>query len=523
MKAARPRTALREQAREIQKEERQLLLSPDLAAAELSRRRLSFFVKEMWSIIVEDELVWNWHLDVLCDEIQQAYERVIGIMVPDPNNPKRKIRKRLPKDKDVIINIPPGTSKSTIATIMAPAWSWTRDPSLRHITASYSMSLSTEHAMASRNIIRSDKYRTYFPEVEIRSDQDNKTNYRTTKNGQRYVTSIGGTVTGVHAHIITIDDPLNPKQAASIDQVNNANAWFDSTIPMRKVDKAVTVTILIMQRLATNDPTGHLLEKKKNSIHHVRLPATDSINVSPLQYRQYYTKGYLDLVRLGPKAVSEARLDLGSAGFAGQMDQMPAPAGGLIWKKWFKEIPDHLFPAKHLMSKYGKDWDLAYTDKDENAASAFIAAGKIGHNIYIDDVQWEWYEFPKLIGWMKKIGGPHYIEAKASGKSAKQSLTKMGIVAIEVEVAGGDKVARANMATPPAEAGMVFIRKSIADKLYNDSKQGILLFPKSPWKDVADVLAQAIQRLHGNGKIVVSNDDTSTLDNEDLEWIESDL
>lgn len=113
---------------------------------------------------------------------------------------------------------------------------------------------------------------------------------------------------------------------------------------------------------------------------------------------------------------------------------------------------------------------------------------------------------------MKHRKAPHYIEAKASGKSAKQSLTRGGVVAIEVKVVGGkDKIARAKMATPPAEAGMVYIKKSLADKLYNDERQGILNFPKNSHKDLADALAQCMQRLFTGG-IVVGSPSDSILD-----------
>ncbi|MFA6060062.1 MAG: hypothetical protein WC756_17800, partial [Taibaiella sp.] len=211
-------------------------------------------------------------------------------------------------------------------------------------------------------------------------------------------------------------------------------------------------------------------------------------------------------------------------GFAGQYDQTPVPAGGLIWKQWFKVIPDEHFPARRLMSDYGTDWDLAYTSDEENAATAFITGGKISSRYYIDDLGWEWFEFPEMIRWMKTKPAPHYIEAKASGKSAKQTLLKQKIVAIEVKVDGGnDKIARAKMASPVAEAGMVYIRKSLVDKFYNDSKQGILLFPKSQWKDLADTLAQFLYRIHGNSKIIVANDHepgSDFYDDEDLAWIE---
>src|ERR1044072_6256078 len=90
--------------------------------AELCKRNFSFFVKEFWEVIIQDELVWNWHMDVLCNEIQAVYERVIGEMKPVMKDGKQLIdngkpvfqRVRLPKLYDLIINIPPGTTKSTI-------------------------------------------------------------------------------------------------------------------------------------------------------------------------------------------------------------------------------------------------------------------------------------------------------------------------------------------------------------------------------------------------------------------------
>lgn len=469
-----------------------ILLDANLAAGEYTRRKLSRFVKEFWDIIINDPLEWSPHMDVLCDEIQTVYERVFL---------------RQEKVHDLIINIPPGTSKSTIVTIMAPVWSWTHHDWIRHITGSYSDSLSTEHSVKARDIIRSDKFRSFYPRVQIKKDEDNKTNYRTTNNGQRFTTSVGGTVTGVHGHIITIDDPLNPLEAASVADLKTANDFFDMTLSTRMVNKLTTVTILLMQRLATNDPSGHLLEQDKTGYRHICLPATLSKHVKPKEYRSIYVDGMLDPVRLGPKAMAKLKIKLGSYGYSGQMDQVPVPEGGHVWQKWFIEIPDDQMPLPKWGSSYGTDWDLAYTNEEENAASAYVTSFMYKNKIYIDQLDWQWLEFPELIKWMKMQIAPHYIEAKASGKSAKQTLSGQGIIAVEVEVKGGkDKVARARSATPTAEAGMVCIRKSLADRLYNDSKQGILFFPKGQFKDVADALAQCITRHKTTGVRVLSNE-----------------
>ena len=454
--------------------------------SELCRRDFFTFVKEFWHAVIPEPPVWNWHIEYLCGRLQEYGMRVV---------------RREPKLSDLIINIPPGTSKSTIATVMFPAWLWTVDASIRALTGSYSASLSTDHSLKSRDIIRSDKYGEYFPEIEIKRDQDNKTHYKNIKGGERYATSVGGTVTGFHAHIIIIDDPLNPKEAASEADRLSANNWMDVTLSTRKVDKSITPTILIMQRLHQKDCTGNWLDKEGKEVEHICLPGELSKDVKPVELRERYADGLLDSVRLTHRDLARLRNDLGSYGSAGQIMQVPSPDDGGIWQKWFIPVPDSEFPSS--LDKRGTDWDLAYTEKETNSASAYVTAGLHNKCMYIDDLGWIWAEFPKLIAYMKEKPAPHYIEAKAAGKSAKQTLKSMGITAVEVDVKGGDKVGRANNAAPFAEAGQVYIRQSLINKLYHDSKQGILMFPNGEHDDLQDALVQSINRLLNRRKMFV--------------------
>lgn len=460
---------------------------------ELCRKNFYTFVQEFWSVIIAEDPVWNWHIEYLCDELQKYVERVAQVKDKDGNI----IKRREAKLSDLLINIPPGTTKSTICTVMLPAWAWTVDPTLRILTASYSQSLSTDHALKSRDIIRSDKYRLYFQDLTIKTDQDNKTHYKNEHTGERYATSVGGTITGFHAHIIIVDDPLNAKEEASQAALETANTFMDTTLSTRKVDKAVTPTILVMQRLNENDPSGNWLSKKGKKLQHIKLPATDKGEIKPEHLKLHYVDGKLDAVRMTDEVLADLRLDLGEYGYSGQMQQDPAPEDGGIWQKWFIPVEDNVFPDPEDMTGYGSDWDTALTEKEINAASANVVSGKIGTDMYIDDFNYVYKEFPDLIAWMRTQPEPHYIEAKASGKSAKQTLVKNGITAIEVGVTGGDKVARTRMATPYVQAGRVYCRKSILDKLYNDSEQGILKFPRSKKLDVNDALVQAIQRQLG--------------------------
>lgn len=459
-------------------------------AAELCRRKLSFFVKEFWDTVVPNDLIWAPHMDIICDEVQMVYERVF---------------RREKKLHDLVINVPPGTSKTKIASVFATAWAFANMPEIKSFVGSYSDTAAQGIADDIKLCMNSERYKRYFPHVEVRKDKNAPSNFRTTANGEFYAFTVGGTLTSKHADILSIDDPTDPRRSVSKAHLTSAIFFFDKTLPTRKVDKEVTPTVLIMQRLSTQDPTGYLLEKRKDEIRHVCLPAELSDNVSPAEYKSIYVNGLLDPKRLPAHILAGFKRDLGEDGYAGQFQQRPVKEGGLIWKKFFREIDDDIFPKLSDMTQVGTDWDLAYTKEEENAASAYFTAGKIDGHGYIYDFDFAKLEFPELIRYMKLRRGPHFIEAKGPGKSSKQTLARNGIPAIEIKVDGGsDKVARAKLASIYPASGLVFIKKSLADKLYNDSRQGILNFPKNPEKDVADALAQCLLRLFKGSRISAS-------------------
>ena len=82
---------------------------------------LEHFTREFWSTIIDNELIWSTHMTVMCDEIQDLYNRVFD---------------RKPKINDLIINVPPGTSKTTICSIMATCWAFANMPSIRILLVS---------------------------------------------------------------------------------------------------------------------------------------------------------------------------------------------------------------------------------------------------------------------------------------------------------------------------------------------------------------------------------------------------
>lgn len=423
----------------------------DAVEREACEDSLFEFIKSFWGTIIKEEPIYNWHIEYLCGELEKLAHYIVN---------------RLPKPYDLIINIPPGTTKSTICTVMFPAWLWIKDPTIRIISNSYSSDLSIEHAGKSRDVIWSDKYRRLFDEVQIRKDKSAVSRYENTKGGARYSTSTGGTITGKHAHVIINDDPLNPTQASSEADRKSANE-HTKTLSSRKVDKKNTPTITIMQRLHESDVTGYLLSKKAEDIRHICLPAELSKKVKPTELKDRYVDGLLDPVRLDREVLKEAKKDLGSYGYANQFDQNSAPPEGGILKT-------HWFPLVDWKDEYNRlAWntaiDSAYTENLDNDESGMLQfAITTSNEVLIRYAEEVWLEFPELVKYTQTFSHTHgytsksmiYVEPKASGKSLVQAVKRSTTINIKDDVSPfKDKVARATDISPIAESGRIKLIK----------------------------------------------------------------
>lgn len=471
-----------------------LTITREQIEAELCRRSFYHFFRTFWPTIESVELVENWHLEYLCNELQQVLETW----------------ERGEAQQDLVINQPPGTSKSTIVTQLFPAWCWVRNPQMRIINASYSGALSIAHAVKTRDCLRSELFQRLFPgRVLFKGDQDGKTDYRNTAGGQRMATSTAGTVTGIHADLILIDDPLSPRQATSETERAGVHDFLSATLASRKVDKERTVTITVMQRLHEDDPVGRALRIRADRVRHICLPGELTPDVFPVELRDRYVEGLFDPQRLSRSALARLRTDLGSAGYAGQILQRPAPAEGeLLKKEWLGAMDWVAF--QQMMAGRSVTWDIdadtAYTAKATNDPTALLASALVGNTLYIREVVEGWWEFPQLIQELPAFARRNgytsasriYIEPKAAGKSVVQTLradTRLNV--IEAPAPTDDKVTRVNAIAPFVEARRVVL-------LYNEPGRSqawqepflaqLAGFPHALHDDQSDCLVQAVAR-----------------------------
>lgn len=458
--------------------------------ADQCKRSFFYFVQTFWDVVIKEEPSYNWHIPFLCDELQRLSVSIVA---------------REPKPYDLIVNIPPGTTKSTIVTIMFPAWLWTQDATLRIITNSYSGGLSIEHATKSKDIIQSDKFRALFPHIEIRKDKSGKQNYENTETGYRYATSTGSTITGFHAHVIINDDPINPKQAESEPLRMQANE-HTKTLSSRKVDKANTPMITIMQRLHKEDVTGYLLSKKGESIRHICLPAEDCEDVKPAELRKHYVDGLLDPKRLNKRVLQEALVDLGSRGYAGQYGQTPSAAGGnYVKREWFRTIPYSDFEAMHYNEPMHFYLDTAYnkrSGKTDNDPSGILAACRIKNTIYLFDAQKVWKEMPDLLKFLPEYIKAHHgdkesilhVEPKANGLSVIQMIREYSSMNVkETPTPTDSKEVRLRAVSARIECGRVCLVEGAWNEDFLDEVCG---FPTMPHDEYVDILGYAINDLY---------------------------
>ncbi len=457
------------------------------------------FVKEFWDVVVPEDPVWNWHIEFLCNEMQKMAERVF-------------VGKK--KTHDLIVNISPGTTKSTIFSVMFCPWAWTNMESIRVICGSYAYNLAMDLSRKSRDVVKSAKYQSAFPKIVIRDDQNTKGYWANTLGGMRYAVGIGGSVTGMHGHFQIVDDPIDPQQAVSEPEIKTANNWMNETLPSRKVDKEVCPLVLIQQRLHQNDPTGNRLAKgiKAGKVRHICLPAdmSEGYDVKPRYLRRRYEHGLMDPVRLSREVLKEERARLGEYGYAGQYGQSPVPLGGGMFKVTRLSVDKYRGKFKQLV----RFWDKAATRGGGAYTVGVLMGEDIESRFWVLDVcrgQWDSSEREKIIkkvaigdGRIVRIGLEQ--EPGSGGKESAENTVKMlagyRVKAYPVGQSEGNKELRADPFSTQVNSANVYIYEDntrigylISGTWLANYVDEMRYFPASTYKDQIDASSGAFNML----------------------------
>ena len=461
---------------------------------EVCKKSFYRFVQEFWHIVVPQKPVWNWHLCYIAQKIQELFVEV------EANRPK---------PYDIILNLPPSSSKSTLCSILFPAWCWCRFPEARLITASFSSDLAEDFSRKSKMVMQSDLFKRCFGEFKFYPERAG--HYMNQFGGSRHAFSTQVSPTGRHAHMIIIDDPIDPNDLDRQNQLYAVNHWLSRVVRTRTVDARVTPLFLVMQRLAMDDPTGDWLAKAKLNpdsakIFHIKLPASieKGQEVKPPGLKRYYKEGLFDPVRLSYDVLANKKAWMSVSDYSAQYDQEPLPQEGQLFKVQNLQ-PKPADPLDPFISKV-RYWDKAGTASKDACFTVGALMGRTakGH-FYIRDIvrgQWGPADREEIIAHTAAVDGPKVIigieQEPGSAGIDSVNLTISNLAGFHVipDKASVHKLVRAEAWAIQVEHSNVFLLEG--GKWIPNFIAEVRDFPAGPTKDQVDAVGGAFRLLTGN-------------------------
>lgn len=458
------------------------------------------FTRIWFELIQGDRLLVNWHHRLMASKIDDL---LAGRLVP----------------RNLIINIPPGGTKTEFFSIHFPAYvnalvQEKRLKRFRNLNISFADTLVKRNSRRTRDIIASREYQEFWPcsfgvnqaeEWEIKDERGRSIGQTVSRSSNGQITGGRGGYYGPEfSGMVMLDDYNKPVDMLSESRRKSANTLLVNTIRSRRGDKSKehpTPFVSIQQRLHTDDATGFMLAGGMGvPFHHVAIPAmideeyiqsldepwrslcwetvkdTDSVVVGGVRYWSYWPQmeDVNDLLQLWEKDRYT---------FLSQYQQNPmALTGGIIDTSWFRTyttLPKLTHRAVYVDTNSGKveDW-LDYT--------VFTLAGMgVDGNLYIIDVvrgRWDpedllkkaeevWQKW-RMSGSMRVMPLRHMaIEEKQAGQGLITTLKKRsqtpGQLAIPVREiprgTGQNKLVRCLNVIPQIKTGKVFVPATHTD------------------------------------------------------------
>lgn len=477
------------------------------------------FAKQAWPVVSGNKPLYDgWYLQAICEHIEALFRRQI---------------------KNLLVNMPPRHLKSSLISVMAPAWWWTTHPEEQFMCSSYSAAISNRDSRFCRRLIESNWYQERWGHIfSLDKDQNTKHRFDNSKCGYRIATSTGGSATGDGAGVLIADDPNNAKDVESDLERDNAIEWWDNVWSTRLNNIETGGMIVVQQRLHEKDISGHIIDSDvTNDWTKLILPIEFEYERKAKTIVLPSTKGKIwedprqkEGEILCPALISKEGLERLKRNLktpnriAGQLQMRPRAAEGELikrgWFQWWKK------PQPPEVIQVIQSWDTALSDKKSACYSACTTWG-----LFYDEKDWlnlillsayrGRISYPELRERAKKLfidyrddgeidilpDGKHrpdyvLVESKSSGISLLQDFTIAGITSFGFNPdKWGDKSARVQVITHLLEAGRVWLpalspnytrlRKNAEEFL-----ESCTSFPRE--RDYVDSMVQVLLRLNSS-------------------------
>lgn len=467
-----------------------LTMDQRIAIRRLSLSNFMTFTKVWFNILQGSKFMENWHHHVFCDAIDDI------------------IYKRR-QNRNLVINCPPGSTKTEIYSIHFPAYlaALVNNGSIskfRNLNLSFSDALTTRNSIRTRDIIASQEFQSLF---DSKFGVNQASEWSLIDNRGKVICetisrSVGGQVTGARGGYIgseysghlLLDDPNKPSDMLSEVKRKRSNDFMTNTVRSRRGDKSkdnATPIICIAQRTHVDDTSGFLLSGGMGvKFDHIKIPALvteDYVQGLPDKYKDLCWRDIKDtesVVVAGQRYWSfwGANEDIGQLlelwnqdeyVFLSQYMQEPIALSGHVfnadWFKWYgsEENPHPPYWEFRFITA-----DTATKTGTRNDFSVMCEWGVYLGNLYLINMvrgKWEAPEleanFRAFIGesWQKnqrqELGNLRavLVEDKASGTGLLQTVGRNSPLPLTPVQRSTDKLTRAMDTAPQLKAGKVYL------------------------------------------------------------------
>lgn len=434
----------------------------------IRRNGLYEFVQRAWHEVESAPFVGGPHIELICRHLEAV---TLGLC------------------NRLVINIPPGCSKSLLVSVFWPAWHWAmHNGGTKWMHLSFDIGLSLRDSVRCRELITSDWYQDRFGTTakrlrrpplglmgilekskstsKARKAQQSASVYWTSQKGLRFSTMMRGKGLGWHAHIQVCDDPTKQDDVREGGELarkslkKTRDIW-SGTFASRKADPKNFARVVIMQRLHFDDLAQSCIDEGYTAL--VLPMEYDPDRHCKTPYGEDWRKEKGELLcpdRFDAESLVMARREMGSRVYEAQMQQSPSPDGGSIFsREWFnlrwREIP--------AGASWFQSWDCTFKKADDTDFVVGQVWAKVGRNLYLVDQIRERMGFVSTCRAVQDMcakwpesTGRILVEDKANGTAVIDTLKEQFPSLEPVEPKGG-KVARASAGSPRFEEGCIYL------------------------------------------------------------------
>ena len=391
-----------------------------------------------------------------------------------------------------MVQMPPGSAKSTYGSILFPAYFLSRHKKSQIIATSHTASLANYFGRHVKNSVT--EYSDYLG-VKIKRDSRASAQFSIEEGGEYFAAGVRGPITGRRADLIIIDDPV--KSWAEAESQNFRDAlydWYRAELSARL--KPGGRIVLIMTRWHENDLAGRL-QTAETGWKCLKLPAIAESG-DPLGRRE----GQVLWPELQDEiAIYRRRTEVGERAFSAMYQQAPRPPDAALFTtdhiKVFAEVP----PVVRTI----RAWDLASSLPASGRKPDYTAGLKLGvmtdgKLIVLDAIRFQ--------GSAAQVESRIYATAKFDGAGTMIALPQdpgqagaAQIAMLTRSLAGyqivasaekGTKITRAMPAAAQVDAGnLCLIAAPWNDNFLSELRE----FPNSEKDDQVDALSRAVNTM----------------------------